>query len=425
VLSHQGGHLDTKPSRHDHKGIEARLHVDLSSLLRLRWGVSAALLLAAAVAFFVLDLELPRARVLALIAFGAVSNAFLAVRPRAGRTVSPRVVVAVLLLDVVLLTALLHSSGGANNPFSVLYLIYVTQAAVMVDRRWIWTITAVSAIGYGLQFAGGDPHAGHEGGYVAHLQGMWIAFSVAAGLIAHHVGRLSHEVREREREVLQLREQAARTERLVALTTLAAGAAHELNTPLGTVALVARELERRANSVPGLLEDAQLIRSEVERCRKIIEQMIVESGETVGEAPEVCSIDALLDELRRALPPGLADRLDVDRAASTEALWAPPKALVRVLGNLVKNAFDASGEGERVTLAIERAGEMIRFTVRDRGSGMTREVIERAVDPFFTTKPPGKGLGLGLFWCKASPIAWAESCRSTRRPAAGRPCGSS
>lgn len=117
---------------------------------------------------------------------------------------------------------------------------------------------------------------------------MWVAFVIAAALITFFTGKIADALRTREQEILVLQAQVATNERLASLVTLAAGAAHELGTPLGTIAIVAKELERfaeKVNSDRTVLEDAKLIRSEVERCRRILERMSARSAEPMGETP--------------------------------------------------------------------------------------------------------------------------------------------
>jgi two-component system, sensor histidine kinase RegB len=376
----------------------------LGWLVRLRWLVAAAQLLTALVALHGLRLSAAGGWQLSIVALTALSNVALLLLAR-GAEPRPALPGAVFSLDTLLLTALLGVSGGPSNPFSVLYLVQVTLAAVALGAAWAVWITALSAGCYALLFflpaAPTDHMAGHGAGFSAHLQGMWLAFTVAAGAIAYLVTGVSAALRRREAELQSMREQAARSERLASLTTLAAGAAHELGTPLGTIAVAARELERAAAAIPGaaaLGQDLQLIRAEVDRCRAILDQMGARAGEAAPAAPEPIDVAGLLDEVRAQLPPGEAARL-VLRCAPGAALSAPRGALRQVLGNLVRNALAASAAP--VQLEVEDAGAALRLRVRDEGSGMSAAVLARAGEPFFTTKEPGKGMGLGLFLARS------------------------
>jgi two-component system sensor histidine kinase RegB len=220
-----------------------------------------------------------------------------------------------------------------------------------------------------------------------------------------------------------VRERATRSEQLAALTTLAAGAAHELNTPLGTIAVVARELELSCDTDDGgVLDDARLIRREVERCRTILSRMRVDIGE---DAPNriAASFDQLEKGLRESLGDGELPRLRVVRDPKVELVPAPPRAIEQALLVLVRNAFDASPPDAQVTLRVEsRETGHVRFEVRDGGTGMSDEMLRRAGQPFFTTKEPGRGMGLGLFLVRLV----AQQCGATfaidSKPGAGTTC---
>jgi two-component system sensor histidine kinase RegB len=124
---------------------------------------------------------------------------------------------------------------------------------------------------------------------------MWIAFATAAVLISYFIAKVSEEARQKEQELLLMQKQLARNERLASLVTLSAGAAHEIATPLSTIAISAKEIERYAkDSDPRLIDDARLIRSEVERCRLILERMGTQGADPLGEAPSPVDLQDLL-----------------------------------------------------------------------------------------------------------------------------------
>jgi two-component system sensor histidine kinase RegB len=367
-----------------------------------------------------------------VVALTAASNVALFAVARRGRAVHGQLVGGVLVLDTVALTALLFLCGGPSNPFSTLYLVYVTLAALALGIRWASVVVAVSAAGYALLFLAGDQAAGmahmhHDSSaFSAHLQTMWVAFTVTAALIAYFVARVARALREREEELAQARDLAVRTEKLASLSTLAAGAAHELGTPLGTIAVASKELERallRSTELATLSEDARLIRDEVERCRQIVQQMSGRSGEAMGEVPVSVGLEQILEEVRRppsssghASKPGEL-RVDVD-ADLPARFVLPVRGLVQSLRNLVDNAWDAGGPANEVRLHVRRAGGYLSFEVEDRGAGMPGDVLGRVGEPFFTTKPPGKGTGLGIFLARTFAERWHG--RLTLRSDAGR-----
>jgi two-component system, sensor histidine kinase RegB len=232
------------------------------------------------------------------------------------------------------------------------------------------------------------------------LQGMWVAFAVAALLTAYFVVRLSTDLERRDAAMALLREQASRQERLAAVTTLAAGAAHELGTPLATIAVASRELARQIRALEderarALVEDAELIRSELERCRAILGRLASDSGTRPGEAPEPVDVERLLAQIVEGVPPTERARLRVEEALSGAGPSIPRGALVQVAQSLLQNAFEA-GSG-CVTLSLQSSASGLRLRVADEGCGMAPELLARVGEPYFSTKAPGRGLGLGLF----------------------------
>jgi two-component system sensor histidine kinase RegB len=389
--------------------VDPRSELRALSLVRLRWGAVAGEAFSLLVARYTFGADLPLAVVLALVGLMAASNLLLASVVRR-RAIPAAWIAAVLAFDTVQLTAVLAAVGGSSNPFSILYLVQITMAALMLGPRWTWALAGLAATAYAALFVLVPPspvlhdHTGEH--FASHLRSMWMAFSVAAGLIAYFVVRLAAELERREQELVAERERASRHERLAALTTLAAGAAHELGTPLATVAVVARELEVAVCRLPGPVqesmgEDVRLIRSELDRCRLILDRMAARSGETAGEQPEPVTGEGFAREVVSNLSEDEAARVDVRLQEGVSVFVAPPRALAASVLNLVRNGLDASAPAGRVTMEIGAAvsGDHARIliTVSDRGPGMPPDVLSRACEPFFTTKAPGQGLGLGLF----------------------------
>ena len=390
-------------------GVDARSDLRAASLVRLRWGAVAGEAISLLVARYTFGADLPLALVLALVALMAASNLVLAAVVRR-RAIAPSGVAAVLAFDTLQLTAVLAAVGGSSNPFSILYLVQITMAALMLGPRWTWALAGLAATAYAALFVLVPPspvlhdHTGEH--FASHLRSMWMAFSVAAGLIAYFVVRLSAELERRDEQLAAERERAGRHERLAALTTLAAGAAHELGTPLATVAVVARELEVAVGRLPGssqesMADDVRLIRSELDRCRLILDRMAARSGETAGEQPEAVTGESVTAAVVSGLTVDEAARVDVRLDSVLQTFVAPPRALAATVLNLVRNGLDASPPSGRVTLEVGPAlpGDptWVRVTVSDCGPGMPADVLSRACEPFFTTKAPGQGLGLGLF----------------------------
>jgi two-component system sensor histidine kinase RegB len=363
----------------------------------MRWGALGIVAASILIATRALDVQLPVIPLWSLFAVGVASNAWLTLRQGREQNLG-----AYLVLDVALLTGLLYFSGGPTNPFSVIYVVYIAMSAVMLTPRWTLAIAGLSVVSFAGLFMLHAPsehlgHGSHGDGFQAHLYGMFIALVLAVALITYFVSQLSLELRRRERALAEAEERTHRWSQLASIAGLAAGAAHELGTPLGTIAIAAKEMERQAKKIPGgepLLDDAELIREELERCRVVLDRMAAAGGEHVGETVSSFPVDALLDDVRRRLGPENSARWETESAVLT--MVAPRDALAQMIENIARNGFDACSEG-RVALDVQPrdAGVALRFS--DEGRGMDAETIKRATDPFFTTKESGDRMGLGLF----------------------------
>lgn len=396
----------------------------LAALTRLRWLAVIGQVTATLVAVAVLHLRLPLGMIAAVILATAASNAVLVgvlkwIRPRGW------LVQAVLLLDICLLTALLYLTGGPQNPFASLYLVHVAMAVIVLGAGWTWTVVATVAACYALLFVWHRPLSRGEPLPIwATMSGDWTALVLVSVLIASFIGRVIRSLRQREGELVATRERGARNEQLAALTTLAAGAAHELNTPLGTIAVVARELEVSCPTmqpagveavvnqgsaaddspegipahtfVESVRDDARLIRREVDRCRAILGRMRLDVDDDMARRTPVVLAE-LAGRLRQNLRDPEVSRLQVHFGADVDRAVLPQQAIEQALLVLLRNAFDAGSPTQVVTLEITRHDDRIRFEVRDQGPGMSEELLRHVGEPFFTTKQPGAGMGLGVF----------------------------
>lgn len=404
------------------EGADRRAELSLDWLVRFRWGVVAGQLLAIAVAEAYRPGELALEALLGLVGIQALSNGVLAA-VRSRLTGPRRLCGAALTLDTLLLSGMLFASGGARNPFSVFYLVYITLAAVVLRARWTWFLAALSVGCYGLLFATGTrfDEVGLGTELRAHLYGMWIAFTLAAVLTASLVVKLATAIERSDETVATMRELAGRHERVAAVASLAAGAAHELGTPLATIAVAARELEREIGRLPAahaarLREDAALIRSELERCRSILDRLAAGAGQSPGEAPARVRVAELVGDLVDALTPALRGRVLVS-AGDREAVTVPRSALLTAARSLLQNALEA-GAGP-VRLGVEADATLLRLSVSDAGPGMSPEVLARVGEPFFSTKPQGRGLGLGVFIARTLSQQMGGRLRLESRPGKG------
>jgi two-component system, sensor histidine kinase RegB len=384
-----------------------RARINLQWLLRLRWGSLAGQVLLVLLAARGMELVLPVPHMLGVLTLHALTN--LSVSAWLSRTspVTEALSAGLMLWDTVLLTALLYLSGGTHNPFTTLYLVNVALGSVVLPARWSWGLLAFALAAFGSLFLLQDValrpglvRPDHAALMRMHLAGMWVAFAVAAGFIVYFVQRVTRALGEREQELARARALHARREKVASLASMAAGAAHELSTPLATIAVAAKEVERALRSAhpsEGTLEDLRLIRSQVERCRDILVQMSADSGQHAGEPFSPLSLGQLVAEALAGLPEPQRVEVDIPSVLRECPLQGPPQALARALRGLLKNALQASAaQPVRLSTRLERAGQ-VELEVSDRGPGMPAEVLAHAGEPFFTTKAPGEGMGLGLF----------------------------
>ncbi len=374
-------------------------------LVRLRWVALAGQVLALVAGASVPGLELEWRVFLAVSVATLLSNLALKVPRWSARGDVSRLTGSVLAFDTVLLTVLLAASGGSMNPFTVFYLVHITLSAVALSAAWTTLIAGLSVVGFGLLFlAPHDPHAHHRAsGLELHLYGMWVAFMLASGFTAFFVRRITQAIRAQREEIAALREAAAQNARLASLTTLAAGAAHELGTPLGTIAVAAHEAAGVASRIPGaegVTEDLRLIELETERCREILNRMSVRAA----EGPDARAVSSTA-ELERRLRAHLGDerfgRVELRFDEPTPELRAPGEALAQSVAALVQNGIEASPQGGRVVVGLAREATFVNISVEDDGAGIPPDVLAKVGEPFFTTKQPGRGLGLGVFLARA------------------------
>jgi two-component system sensor histidine kinase RegB len=173
-----------------------------------------------------------------------------------------------------------------------------------------------------------------------------------------------------------------------------------LSTPLGTIAVVAKELEHYATRTvrdSAVAEDSRLIRKEVDRCRQILHRMSIDGAEPAGEPLEAIPVSVLLDGVLNAFPSAPVLRVRVSRKDREAVLTVPRHAIEQAIIALVKNGIEASPPGSPVSLSVSRLPGSVCFVVNDHGSGMSQDSLRHAGEPFFTTKEPGKGMGLGIF----------------------------
>lgn len=373
------------------------------TLVRLRWFAIGAQAVTGIVAARVLELPVRPSDFLVVIVAETLFNLIAQLRLQSPEEPTERWLLGSLIFDLMALTNLLFVSGSAFNPFTALYIIHVAIASVMLSPWRIAVIVAVSALGFASLFLSpstifwGLQHYGLSQPAPYQLAGIWVAYVITAVSVAFFTGRLSQQRRNQQRKALAAVIKAERSRRLASLAALAAGAAHEIATPLSTIAVVASEMEDAAMGMDNheeLVEDAQLIGREVGRCRAILDRMAVESGNIRGGVAVSRSlVDFLHDTFERVHSPERIEiQNDVDQTLHANVLNS---AMAHAVAAVLNNAALASTTP--VQFHIYQQGNILHFDIQDHGVGMSEEVIARATEPFFTTRDTGRGMGLGLF----------------------------
>jgi len=385
--------------------------IRLRWLIRIRWAALVSLTIIFLGANYALDLGLYSGIILEILGIGFASNAFLMLLSRRSPEFPDLISGLTLVFDVLLLTGLLFVSGGYSNPFSMVFLAYVTLAAVVLNARWTWGIFAVSLVCFMALFLLHTPipsldnHANHRAhlehsGFSLHLHGMLLAFGFLGVIISAFVTRMNREISQQASVIERLKEEEQERRRLVSLATLTAGVTHELATPLGTLSLIGEDLARELKSDKRWGDDVELLQQQLARCSEILQRLRESNSELQGEAPRSFSLGEIFEELRlRFEDSAISISFDTDNARAI-SVYSLKHALLGSLHALIRNAEQACSGGGSVVCEAHINGERVRFTVRDTGMGMSEDVRARLGEPFFTTKAPGEGMGLGVYLAK-------------------------
>ena len=381
--------------------------INLRRLVALRTISLAVQIVMVLIAVHVLGILLPLAPIVLLLVSGAGINVLTWLRLQRAWPVRDGELFAHLVLDVLLLTPLLYFSGGSTNPFAPLYLLPLTLTAAALSWRFTWPMLLLATICYSLLLFFYVPlvhsHQGVEAhvldDFRVHVIGTWLGFLLSGVLIAFFAVRMRETVRERDSLRARMREQALRHERMLALGTFAAGAAHELGTPLATIAVLAKELARSdEREAPRL----KILREQVDRCKDILGSLAAAVGETRAESGSAHLLDQYLNELVerwRDAHPQVEAHVQLQGAVPQPPRIVADLTLGQALLNVLNNAAEASNW---VAIDARWDDAALSMEVRDRGTGFAPHVLEHVGEPFFTTKSPGSGMGLGLFLARST-----------------------
>jgi len=409
----------------------------LQTTVRLRWVAVAGQLLTVFFVEQVLQFQFPLAACLVTIAAAALLNLALTTRHPASKRLREGPAMWLMAFDIMQLAVLLFLTGGLKNPFALLIVVPVAISAssLPLSKTMILAGMAILSATVLIWFHLPLPWAGVPAPILpsTYVLGVWTALTSCIVFSAVYSWRVGQERREMSEALSAAEMVLAREQRLSALDGLAAAAAHELGTPLGTITLVTKELLRSLPENSQHYEDVALLRSQAERCREILGRL---SGrtQTPDEMFERMPIGLLIEEVIEPyrqtgthIEVSVHPAEDADEKAGGEPIMRRNPGIIYGLGNLVENAVDFARENVEITAIWDRRN--VEVTIRDDGPGFQHGIISRLGEPYVTTRPqserrggvPETGLGLGFFIAKTllERSGARLSLRNARAPRSG------
>ncbi|MEK1906908.1 MAG: ATP-binding protein [Pseudomonas sp.] len=312
---------------------------------------------------------------------------------------------AQLACDLIVHSVLLYYSGGSTNPFVSYYLVPLTIAAATLPWVYSMFLAGLALTGYTALLIWYHPlhlnNVQHEAMLISlHLFGMWMNFALSAAFITFFVVKMAGALRSQDELHALRREEGMRDQQLLAVATQAAGAAHELGTPLATISVLLKELRQEYRDKPALQDDLALLQEQVKLCKETLQHLVraaeADRRQAVFEQTAVQWLEATLNRWH-LMRPEATYRFQCLGFGAVPRL-SPPADLSQALLNLLNNAADACPD--KLDIRLDWDHQWINLSIRDHGAGVPLAIAEQIGKPFFTTK--GKGFGLGLFLSQAS-----------------------
>lgn len=373
---------------------------NLRRLIAARWGVLLVMAVFCLLTPALLDIPLIQAPLLAIIAVTAAFNGIIQHHYKSAQRAEADDLLRQLLLDIASLSALTFFSGGVTNPLVSLLLPPVTIAALTLPSRHVAVVVAVAIVAYSAQlfFYLPLPFTDPVRATQLHLTGMWLTFSASAVMIAWFILRMTQRIRQRDAELAAAREQGLRDERVLAIGTLAAGAAHELGTPLATMLLIAGELANDDSLSAAAQEDIAVLRQQISSCKEIITGLSQRAGAERLENTPLEAVDRWIEHLRQrwhAIRPQTQSTLHLQNEGPAPKLLADPRLEQAVL-NLLNNAANAAPTSSPIMIHLGWSAHHIQFEFADHGPGFPATVLAQGGKIRFPAHEHGQGIGLLL-----------------------------
>ena len=382
-----------------------RRHVRLDTILRLRWLTALGQLAAIFIVSQGLDFDVPVIPCVAIVGLSALANLVLQIAFNPMQRLEPVYAAALLALNIVELAALLFLTGGLQNPFSFLFLAPVLISATALPIRLtialgMLAVACASALVFfhlPLPWDSDDPVVLPP----IYLLGVWFSIVVAIGVTSLYSFQVTEEARKLSDALAATELVLTREQHLTQIDGLAAAAAHELGTPLATIFLIARELEKTVDGNDHLASDLKTLREQAQRCRDILAKItqLSSSGAPFDRMPLSTLIEETVAPHRDF---GVAIKVRLAVAATREPVGARNPAVLYGVGNILENAVDFA----RTTVEVNAwwNADTVEIIISDDGPGIAPDMLKRIGEPYLSRRPStdedqsGRtGLGLGIF----------------------------
>ena len=375
------------------------------------------------VSIYGLNIRLPQEELWLVIFSICAVNLYTWLRLQTDEPISELEIFSQISIDVFAIGSLLYLTGGASNPIIWVFLLPLILTAIMLPQAYAWNMVILTCttytllIGYNIPLPAIEPHLPDPNlvspemqhylhdmqdkqFFNLHIFGMWFGFVFSAGLVAFFVVQLSKTLKERERSLADARENALRDERVVSLGTLAASAAHDMGTPLGTMAILAHEIQSDypEHRFPGLHLQLKIMDEQIGRCKEALSLLSASSGEMRAESGKPMTLLNYMDEVLnqwRAHNTTSKINLDIAPEIDVTAKIIADRTLTHSIINILNNAAEVSPVAQGINLSATWDSHLLQLKISDSGPGFPAEIVKYAgKQPVISSK---QGLGVGLF----------------------------
>lgn len=404
---------------------EISIRENLNWLYILRNLMLFAVIISVFIAVHGLDINLPMNQLWLAIFAISMLNLYTWLRLRTPEPVTEHEIFSQICMDVLALAYLLYLTGGAANPIIWVFLLPLIVTAIMLPQAYAWNMVIITSCVYTILIAYNVPlptlpqHIDHRAMmnmtpemtlqmqlledrrlFNLHVFGMWFGFVFSAGLVAFFVVALAKTLKERERSLSEARESALRDERVISLGTLAASAAHDMGTPLGTIAILAHEMsaDYPEHRHPELYQKLLIMQQQVDRCKQALSVMTASAGEMRAESGKAMLVSEYIDEVLnqwRIHKASTKLKLFIAPSIDPRAQIIAERTITHSLINILNNAAEATEIEQGIEFHVDWSPATLNLRIRDFGPGLPAELLD------FAGQQPVKsnklGMGVGLF----------------------------